>query len=88
LPLEWDFARLRFAGQALLVYRLEQPWTERAADGEGGSDGLAANQVVLRKGFSHLGALALNWNRAFAQNRYTRNRNSARTAIRANPEPA
>jgi hypothetical protein len=27
---------------------------------------LAANHIVLRRAFSHLGALALNWNRATA----------------------
>jgi hypothetical protein len=31
---------------------------------ERGINDLAANPVVLRRGFNHLGALALTWNRA------------------------
>jgi hypothetical protein len=42
--------------------RLQKPRTEEGVNRKPGIDELAGKKIVLRRGFRHLGALALNWN--------------------------
>jgi hypothetical protein len=42
--------------------RLQKPPTEEGVNREPGIDELDGKKIVLRRGFRHLGALALNWN--------------------------
>jgi hypothetical protein len=67
LPLKGDFTHLQLTDKALLVHRLQQSRTQRAMHSERGINDLSGNKIVLRRGFNHLGALALNWNRSSAQ---------------------
>jgi hypothetical protein len=62
LPLERDATGLELIGHALLVNRLKKPRTEGIMNRERGIDDLAGETIVLRRGFRHLGDLALNWN--------------------------
>jgi hypothetical protein len=42
--------------------RLQKPRPEDGMNRKRGIDDLAGKTIVLRRGFRHLGALALNWN--------------------------
>ena len=62
LPLEGDVPCLKLKRKALLIDRFEKSRTKRAVNSKRRIYKLAGKQIMLRRGFSHLGALALNWN--------------------------
>jgi hypothetical protein len=66
LPLKWDVTHLQLVSKTLLVNGFRKPPTQHTMDRKGSIDNVAGNQIVLRRGFSHLGDLALNWNSASA----------------------
>ena len=59
LPLEGDISFFQFTGEALFVNGLQKSRAKRGVNSKRGINDLARNQIVLRRGFNHLGALAL-----------------------------
>jgi hypothetical protein len=62
-----NFPSLELTGKALLVNRLQQSRTQGAMNRERSINNLADNQIMFRRGFNHLGALALNANKTSAR---------------------